>query len=123
MSDRLLDDLRSRSADLVGEGLFKTERVLDSPQSAYIRCRRLDRAQPVRQQLPRLAEHPDIVAAAHHDDGYGMASVRFIWRHAHGAQGAEARLSAFGTDDTTCTRRASTPTVVCSRRSSTSRMP
>src|SRR6185295_3346820 len=51
-----------------------------------------------------LADHPDIVAAAHQaldHCGYGMASVRFICGTQTVHKDLEARLSAFlGTDDT-----------------------
>jgi len=105
MSDRLLDDLRSRGAELVDEGLFKTERVLDSPQSARIRL--ADGSTVLNlcaNNYLGLADHPDIVAAAHRAldvDGYGMASVRFICGTHTVHKELEARLSSFlGTDDT-----------------------
>jgi len=105
MGDRLLDDLRSRSADLVDEGLFKTERVLDSPQSAHIRL--ADGSKVLNlcaNNYLGLADHPDIVGAAHRAldaDGYGMASVRFICGTHTVHKELEARLSEFlGTDDT-----------------------
>jgi len=105
MGDRLLDDLRSRSADLVDEGLFKTERVLDSPQSAHIRL--ADGSKVLNlcaNNYLGLADHPDIVGAAHRaldHDGYGMASVRFNCGTHTVHKELEARLSEFlGTDDT-----------------------
>jgi glycine C-acetyltransferase len=105
MRSPLLDDLAARTAGLVGEGLYKSERVIDSPQSAHIRL--VDGITVLNlcaNNYLGLADHPDIVAAAHEgldQHGYGMASVRFIC----GTQGVhkelEARLSAFlGTDDT-----------------------
>jgi glycine C-acetyltransferase len=105
MRKPLLDDLQARSAALVDEGLFKTERVLGSPQSAHIRL--ADGSNVINlcaNNYLGLADHPDVIAAAHRaldDDGYGMASVRFICGTHTVHKELEARLSAFlGTDDT-----------------------
>jgi len=105
MHKPLLDDLQARSAALVDEGLFKTERVLGSPQSAHIRL--ADGSKVINlcaNNYLGLADHPDVVDAAHRaldEDGYGMASVRFICGTHAVHKELEARLSAFlGTDDT-----------------------
>jgi glycine C-acetyltransferase len=105
MPNRLADDLRSRCAGLVDEGLFKTERVIGSPQSAHIRL--ADGTSVLNlcaNNYLGLADHPDIVDAAHRaldESGYGMASVRFICGTQTIHKELEARLSAFlGTDDT-----------------------
>jgi glycine C-acetyltransferase len=105
MRNSLLDDLAARTADLVGEGLFKTERVIGSPQSAHIEL--ADGSSVINlcaNNYLGLADHPDIVAAAHQaldNYGYGMASVRFICGTQTVHKELEARLSAFlGTDDT-----------------------
>ena len=86
-------------------GLYKTERVIMTPQDAHIR---VGDGAPVLNMCANnylgLAEHPAVVAAAHEALdrwGYGMGSVRFIC----GTQGIhkqlEAGLSAFlGTEDT-----------------------
>ncbi len=105
MRSRLLDDLQARSAGLVDEGLFKTERVISSPQSAHIRL--ADGSSVLNlcaNNYLGLADHPDVIAAAHRAldrYGYGMASVRFICGTQAEHKELEARLSAFlGTDDT-----------------------
>jgi glycine C-acetyltransferase len=105
MRSPLLDDLAARTADLVGEGLFKTERVIGSTQSAHIEL--ADGSSVINlcaNNYLGLADHPDIVAAAHQaldHYGYGMASVRFICGTQTVHKELEARLSAFlGTDDT-----------------------
>ncbi|MDP9464726.1 MAG: glycine C-acetyltransferase [Actinomycetota bacterium] len=105
MRSRLLDDLEARCAGLVGEGLFKSERVIGSTQSAHIRL--ADGSSVLNlcaNNYLGLADHPDIVAAAHEAldrYGYGMASVRFICGTQKVHKELEARLSAFlGTDDT-----------------------
>ncbi|HEY4611285.1 MAG TPA: hypothetical protein VIH06_18855, partial [Ilumatobacteraceae bacterium] len=64
MRKPLLDDLQTRTAELVGEGLFKTERVIDSPQSAHIRL--ADGTSVLNlcaNNYLGLADHPDIVDA------------------------------------------------------------
>ena len=105
MRSPLLDDLAARCDALAGEGLFKSERVIDSTQSAHIRL--ADGTAVLNlcaNNYLGLADHPDIVAAAHEAldrYGYGMASVRFICGTQTEHKELEARLSNFlGTDDT-----------------------
>ncbi|HEX2783235.1 MAG TPA: glycine C-acetyltransferase [Ilumatobacteraceae bacterium] len=105
MRSPLLDDLRARCEALVGEGLFKTERIISTPQSAHIRL--ADGSSVLNlcaNNYLGLADHPDVVAAAHDGldrYGYGMASVRFICGTQTVHKELEARLSTFlGTDDT-----------------------
>ena len=105
MRNALLDDLTARTADLVGQGLFKTERLIGSTQSAHIEL--ADGSSVINlcaNNYLGLADHPDIVAAANQaldHYGYGMASVRFICGTQSVHKELEARLSAFlGTDDT-----------------------
>ena len=64
------------------QGLFKSERIITSPQSAEIR---LADGRTVLNFCANnylgLADHPDIIAAAKEaldTHGFGMASVRFI---------------------------------------------
>ena len=101
----LLDDLATRCATLVDDGLFKRERVLASPQSAHIG---LTDGRTVLNLCANnylgLADHPAIVEAAQRaldTYGYGMASVRFICGTQTVHKELEAELSQFlGTDDT-----------------------
>src|SRR4051812_1509205 len=104
MPNRLQDDLRTRAAGLKEEGLFKTERVIGSPQSAHIRL--ADGTSVLclcANNYLGLADHPDIVAAAHRaldEWGYGMASVRFICGTQKPHKELEAALARFlGMDD------------------------
>ena len=105
MRSPLLDDLKARCAGLAGEGLFKSERVIDSTQSAHIRL--ADGTSVLNlcaNNYLGLADDAGIVEAAHHAldrYGYGMASVRFICGTQTVHKDLEARLSSFlGTDDT-----------------------
>jgi glycine C-acetyltransferase len=86
-------------------GLFKTERLIDSPQAAHIRV--ADGRSVLNlcaNNYLGLAEHPEVVAAARaalDRWGYGMASVRFICGTQTIHKELEARLSDFlGTEDT-----------------------
>ncbi len=105
MRSRLLDDLQQRCTTLVDEGLFKTERLISSPQSAHVQ---LANGSSVLNLCANnylgLADHPDVIASAHRAldrYGYGTASVRFICGTQTVHKELEARLSAFlGTDDT-----------------------
>ncbi|MBV2210078.1 MAG: glycine C-acetyltransferase [Thermomonas sp.] len=79
-------DLTRRYADTLDEiraaGLFKSERIITSPQSAEIT---LEDGRKVLNFCANnylgLADHPDVIAAAKaalDSHGFGMASVRFI---------------------------------------------
>lgn len=101
--------LTQRYADTLDEiraaGLFKSERVITSPQSAEIQ---LADGRTVLNFCANnylgLADHPDIIAAAKDaldTHGFGMASVRFIC----GTQDLHKQLEQtiadfFGTEDT-----------------------
>jgi glycine C-acetyltransferase len=102
---RLTEDLARRSEGLRDEGLYKTERLLDSPQDAVITL--ADGSEVVNfcaNNYLGLANHPDLIGAAHSaldEHGYGMASVRFICGTHSVHRELEHRMSRFlGTDDT-----------------------
>ncbi|HUY92357.1 MAG TPA: glycine C-acetyltransferase [Pirellulales bacterium] len=93
-----LDEIRAA-------GLFKSERVITSPQQAHIGV--LDRPSVLNMCANNylgLADHPEIVAAAHRaldQWGYGLASVRFICGTQQPHKDLEQKLSEFlGTEDT-----------------------
>jgi glycine C-acetyltransferase len=105
MRSALLDDLALRCRSLVDDGLFKTERVIGSPQSAHIEL--ADGSSVINlcaNNYLGLADHPDVIEAAHaalDRYGYGMASVRFICGTQTVHKALESRLSEFlGTEDT-----------------------
>ena len=105
MRTGLTDDLRERANALIDQGLFKSERVLASPQAAHIR---LADGQQVLNLCANnylgLANHPKLVQAAQEAldrYGYGMASVRFICGTQTAHKELEAEVSDFlGTEDT-----------------------
>ena len=82
MRTGLLADLAQRTAGLRDDGLFKSERVIASPQTAHITL--ADGSQVLNlcaNNYLGLADHPDLVQTARDAldaHGYGMASVRFI---------------------------------------------
>jgi glycine C-acetyltransferase len=105
MRTGLLADLAQRTAGLRDEGLFKSERVIASPQTAHITL--ADGREVLNlcaNNYLGLADHPELVQAAHaalDAHGYGMASVRFICGTQTVHTELEAAISRFlGTDDT-----------------------
>src|SRR5438105_1353357 len=82
MSDTTLRErLRTELDDLRGRGLYKRERLLQSPQDAAIRVGDCEVINFCANNYLGLADHPAVVEAAHdglRHYGYGMASVRFI---------------------------------------------
>jgi glycine C-acetyltransferase len=86
-------------------GLYKTERVITTPQGVSIRVQ--DGAEVLNfcaNNYLGLADHPEVIAAAHQaleDHGFGLASVRFICGTQDLHKELERSISAFfGTDDT-----------------------
>jgi glycine C-acetyltransferase len=105
MHTGLLADLAQRTAGLRDEGLFKSERVIASPQTAHITLADGSRVLNLcANNYLGLADHPQLVQAAHEaldEHGYGMASVRFICGTQTVHTALEAALSGFlGMEDT-----------------------
>ncbi|MBV9697971.1 MAG: aminotransferase class I/II-fold pyridoxal phosphate-dependent enzyme, partial [Gammaproteobacteria bacterium] len=81
MTQDFLARLRSELNMLREQGLFKPERVLQSPQGASVRTGGREVVNLCANNYLGLANHPQVVAAARRaleEHGYGMASVRFI---------------------------------------------
>jgi glycine C-acetyltransferase len=100
-----LDDLSARLGALREEGLYKSELVITTPQSAHVEVDgRGEMLNLCANNYLGLASHPEIVAAAHEALdrwGFGMASVRFICGTQAVHRTLEERLSEFlGTEDT-----------------------
>ncbi len=104
MSQSFYDYLAAQADSLRGEGLFKQERQIYSPQSAQIR---VASGQEVinfcANNYLGLANHPDLIEAAIlglEERGFGMASVRFICGTQDVHKRLEQNLSRFlGTED------------------------
>ncbi|MGA9341531.1 MAG: glycine C-acetyltransferase [Rhodanobacteraceae bacterium] len=98
---RLEDEL----ASIRDQGLYKTERIITTPQAAAIRT--ADGREVLNfcaNNYLGLADHPDVIAAAKKaldTHGFGLASVRFICGTQDLHKQLEAAISEFfGTDDT-----------------------
>jgi len=90
---------------LRAQGLFKSERVITSPQSAEIELADGRRVLNFcANNYLGLADHPDIIAAAKEaldSHGFGMASVRFICGTQDLHKQLEEKIARFfGTEDT-----------------------
>src|SRR5258706_2941880 len=107
MSDMAIEfnaHLEGQLKELEGAGLYKHERVIDSPQSAEIHV--AGGAAVLNfcaNNYLGLANHPQIMAAAQEsiaEHGYGMASVRFICGTQDVHRELESRIARFlGTED------------------------
>src|SRR6202045_4627250 len=91
--------------DIKSQGLFKTERVITSPQDAHIAITGGKRVLNMcANNYLGLADHPALIAAAKKaldTHGFGMASVRFICGTQDIHKQLEAALTKFlGTEDT-----------------------
>ena len=99
--DRLAAELDS----IREQGLYKTERIITTPQSSAIRT--TDGREVLNfcaNNYLGLADHPDIIVAAKHaldTHGFGLASVRFICGTQDLHKQLEASVAEFlGTEDT-----------------------
>ena len=105
MYGTLRDDLVGTLAEVREAGLYKSELEITTPQGAHVDVTRQGELLNLcANNYLGLANHPEIVAAAHEALdrwGYGMASVRFICGTQALHRDLEERLSEFlGTDDT-----------------------
>lgn len=100
-----LDRLKTTLDEIRAAGLYKTERVITTPQSVEIKVQGGDEVLNFcANNYLGLADNPEVIAAAHKaldDHGFGLASVRFIC----GTQDLHKQLEKtisdfFGTDDT-----------------------
>lgn len=84
-------------------GLFKNERIIDSPQGAEIRVKQRDVLNFCANNYLGLGDHPKLIEAAKHaldERGYGLSSVRFICGTQDIHKKLENRLAKFvGMDD------------------------
>ena len=109
--------------EIKSQGLFKTERVITSPQDAHIAITGGKRVLNMcANNYLGLADHPALIAAAKEaldTHGFGMASVRFICGTQDIHKELEAALSKFlGQKKRSFIPPASTPTADSSKRCS-----
>ncbi len=100
-----LSSLQSTLSEIEAAGLFKRERLIDSPQNAIVRLR--DGREVINlcaNNYLGLADHPEVLSAAREALdrwGFGMASVRFICGTQTPHKQLEEVISAFlGSEDT-----------------------
>ncbi|MGH8321057.1 MAG: aminotransferase class I/II-fold pyridoxal phosphate-dependent enzyme, partial [Gammaproteobacteria bacterium] len=105
MNDVFLAQLRQQIVGLHEAGLYKTERVISTPQQAEIRVTSGEEViNFCANNYLGLADNPELVKAAQAalpKYGFGLSSVRFICGTQTVHKELEARLSKFlGTEDT-----------------------
>lgn len=105
MYDSLKQKLDQEIADIKAAGLYKTERIITSPQDAVIKLQ--DGSEVINfcaNNYLGLSSHPKVVEAAKaaiDTHGFGMSSVRFICGTQDLHKTLEQKISAFlGTEDT-----------------------
>jgi glycine C-acetyltransferase len=98
MNAAFTDHLRSQLRELEAEGLLKRERVLTSPQGAWIEADGKRVVNLCANNYLGLAGHPDLVDAARRAlprYGYGLSSVRFICGTQDVHKELEGRIARF----------------------------
>ena len=100
-----LDHLSTTLDEIRAAGLYKTERVITTPQSVEIRVQSGEKVLNFcANNYLGLADNAEVIAAAHKaldDHGFGLASVRFICGTQDLHKQLEKTISEFfGTDDT-----------------------
>src|SRR5688572_33395077 len=96
--------LTAALAEIRDAGLWKHERVIESPQAAHISVGGSEVVNFCANNYLGLSSHPRVIAAARaalDDRGYGLSSVRFICGTQDRHKQLEAKLSEFlGMQDT-----------------------
>jgi glycine C-acetyltransferase len=91
-------------ADIEQAGLWKRERLIQSPQAAHVQVAGKEVINFCANNYLGLSSHPRVIAAARaalDDRGYGLSSVRFICGTQDRHKELEAAISKFlGTEDT-----------------------
>lgn len=105
MYGRYQEHVAQQLDDIRAAGLYKSERVITTPQDARIRTAAGESVLNLcANNYLGLADHPDVIAAAKKsldEWGFGCASVRFICGTQQLHKNLETKLSAFlGTEDT-----------------------
>lgn len=105
MTASMITQVRQTLDEIRAQGLYKSERIITTPQDARIRV--ADGPSVLNMCANNylgLAEHPAVIQAAHEGLdrwGYGLSSVRFICGTQTIHKELEAKLSQFlGTEDT-----------------------
>ena len=104
MYSKIQTQLENTLNEIREAGLYKSERVIESPQDARIEVSNQEVLNMCANNYLGLSDHPAIVEAAHQaldDWGYGLSSVRFICGTQTIHKELERRISEFlGMEDT-----------------------
>jgi glycine C-acetyltransferase len=104
MNDKFVERIRQEVEEIKTSGLYKTERIIASPQGAEITVNGRQVLNFCANNYLGLSSHPKTLEAAHHyldTRGYGMSSVRFICGTQDIHKELEQKLATFlGTEDT-----------------------
>ncbi len=96
--------LRKELDSIKEQGLYKTERIIETPQDAEITVNGTKVLNFCANNYLGLSSHPEVIAAAHKaldEYGFGMSSVRFICGTQTIHKTLENKISEFlGTEDT-----------------------
>jgi glycine C-acetyltransferase len=104
MNEKFVERIKKEVEDIKTSGLYKTERIITSPQGAGITVNGKTVINFCANNYLGLSSHPKIIEAAHEtlaDRGYGMSSVRFICGTQDIHKELEKKIANFlGTEDT-----------------------
>jgi glycine C-acetyltransferase len=104
MNEKFAQRIGREVEDIKTSGLYKTERIITSPQGAEITVNGKTVLNFCANNYLGLSSHPKVIEAAHkaiESHGYGMSSVRFICGTQDIHKELEEKISAFlGTEDT-----------------------
>lgn len=104
MNEKFVQRIAAELEDIKASGLYKTERIIESPQGAEIKVGGKTVLNFCANNYLGLSSHPKVIEAAKkYVDyrGYGMSSVRFICGTQDIHKELEAKISRFlGTEDT-----------------------
>lgn len=104
MNENFVKRIAVEVEEIKKAGLYKTERIISSPQGAEITVNNKTVLNFCANNYLGLSSHPKVIEAAHKaidSHGYGMSSVRFICGTQDIHKELEKKLSEFlGTEDT-----------------------
>ncbi|MHB8579404.1 MAG: glycine C-acetyltransferase [Ignavibacteriaceae bacterium] len=104
MNEKIKNHYSTILQHIQDEGLYKNERIIGSPQSAYIQVKGQKVLNMCANNYLGLADNPEVIQAARssYDKwGYGLSSVRFICGTQEIHKELEYNISEFlGTEDT-----------------------
>ena len=98
MSKTFLSDVTQTLSEIESEGLYKRERLITSAQAGAVHVAGREVINLCANNYLGLADNPDLIAAAKgamDEQGFGMASVRFICGTQDGHRILEQRLAKF----------------------------